>query len=174
MHTRTVRVARPDDLAGVDALLARSYPRLLKPHYPASTLVMAVPLIARAKPELLRSGRYFVVEAAGQIVGAGGWSADRGLAGLGHIRHVATDPDAVRLGIGRALMGAVLAQAQAAGISGLHCLSTRMAVPFYAALGFRELREASIPLAPGISFPAVLMRRGDAPVSSAGGPGGTA
>ena len=58
----TLRLARPDDLKAVDALLARSYPRLLRPDYPPSIMVTIVPLIARARPELLMSGRYFLVE----------------------------------------------------------------------------------------------------------------
>ena len=55
--TLTLRHATPSDLAAVDALLARSYPRLLAADYSASVLVTAVPIIARARPELLASGR---------------------------------------------------------------------------------------------------------------------
>ena len=55
--TLTLRHATPSDLAAVDALLARSYPRLLAADYPPSVLVTAVPIIARARPELLASGR---------------------------------------------------------------------------------------------------------------------
>jgi hypothetical protein len=54
--------------------------------------------------------------------------------------------------------GQVMAQARAAGVRRLHCLSTRTAVPFYAALGFDELGPADVPLRPGIVFPAVRMR----------------
>ena len=57
-----LRVATPADLAAVDALLARSYPRLLAADYPPSVLVTALPLISRARPELLASGTYYVVE----------------------------------------------------------------------------------------------------------------
>jgi hypothetical protein len=50
------------DLPRIDALLSESYPALLKPDYPPSVLVTALPLIARANPSLLRSGTYFVAE----------------------------------------------------------------------------------------------------------------
>ena len=87
-----VRTARSGDLAAVDAVLARAYPRLLKPDYPPSVLVTALPLISRAQPSLLASGTYYVAEDdAGQIVGAGGWTKDRASSELGHIRHVVTD-----------------------------------------------------------------------------------
>jgi GNAT superfamily N-acetyltransferase len=158
------------DLAAVDALLARSYPRLLAPDYPPSVLVLAVPIIARARPELLASGRYWLAEdAAGRVIGAGGWSAQgpapsdgsggtgAAQAGLAHVRHVATDPDALRCGVARALMGRVMAEAAAAGFGIMECLSTRTAVPFYTAIGFRQLEAVEVPLRPGIVFPAVRM-----------------
>ena len=56
-------------------------------------------------------------------------------------------------------MGHVLREAGDAGITMLDCLSTRMAVPFYAAMGFSDVGVVSVPLRPGIDFPAVRMQR---------------
>lgn len=161
--TVTLRRARPGDLAAVDRLLSRSYPRLLAADYPPSVMVLAVPIIARARPKLLASGRYFLaVDAAGVVVAAGGWSVGRPdgsgeTPDTGHVRHVATDPDVARQGIGRRLMREVMADAAGAGIRAMDCLSTRTAVPFYASLGFRTLGPVEVPLGPGIVFPAVRM-----------------
>lgn len=162
--TITLRRARPGDLAAVDRLLARSYPRLLAADYPPSVMVLAVPIIARARPELLASGRYFLaVDGDGRVVGAGGWSlAQPGGQGAvsgetGHVRHVATDPEVVRQGVGGKLMRAVLADAGRAGVRRMECLSTLTAVPFYASLGFRSVGPTEVPLRPGIVFPAVRM-----------------
>lgn len=156
--TLTLRRAHKGDLAAVDRLLQRSYPRLLGADYPPSTLVLAVPRLVRARPELLASGRYFLAEdAAGRLLAAGGWSPAAGLSDTGHVRHVATDPDVVRKGVGRALMIRVRQDAQEAGLSWLDCMSTRTAVPFYAALGFRPLFPTEVQLAPGIRFPVVRM-----------------
>ena len=69
----TLRAAKLADIGQVDDLLARSYPRLLRPDYPPSMLVLALPLITKAQPALLRSGRYFVVEDGDRVVAAGGW-----------------------------------------------------------------------------------------------------
>ena len=166
-----LRRATPDDLSALDTLLQRSYPRLLKADYPPSVLVTALPIIVRARPELLASGRYFVAvdSADGRLLGAGGYSlaapAPRGAAlgpreeRIGHIRHVVSDPDRLRQGVGRAVMACVLTAARAEGVTVFDCLSTRTAVPFYTALGFRTLGVAIVPLAPGIDFPAVRMRR---------------
>jgi N-acetylglutamate synthase-like GNAT family acetyltransferase len=163
--TITIRRARPGDLAAVDQLLARSYPRLLAADYPPSVMITAVPIISRARPELLASGRYFLaLDADGRVVGAGGWSAGRpdGSGGTvpetGHVRHVATDPDATRQGIGRRLMTEAMQDAAIAGVRRLECLSTLTAVPFYAALGFQVLGRTEVPLAPGIVFPAIRMQ----------------
>lgn len=161
----TLRPATPADLAAVDALLAHSYPRLLAADYPPSVLVTALPLISRARPELLASGTYWVAVAAeGEVVGAGGWTrgapGDGGTAaGLGHVRHVVTRAGRVRQGIGRALMERAMAQAAQAGVRYLDCLSTRTAVPFYASLGFHALGPVDVALRPGITFPAVRMQR---------------
>ncbi len=166
----TLRLARPDDVAAVDDLLARSYPRLLKADYPPSIMVGLVPLLARARPELLASGRYFVVEdAKGRVFGAGGYSlsaAGLRVAAAGvmqrramaHIRHVATDPDATRQGIGRRLMQAVFAGAGAEGVRFYDCLSTRTAVPFYASVGFNVVGPVDVSITPGLQFPAVRMQ----------------
>lgn len=157
-----LRPAAPADLPAIDALLASSYPALLKPDYPASVLVTALPLISRAQPRLVASGSYWTAWDGHRLLGAGGWTRGGPLGGrvrgVGHVRHVVTARDATRRGIGRAVMGAALDQARRAGIRRLECLSTRTAVPFYSALGFVLLGPTDVVLRPGVTFPAVAMR----------------
>lgn len=162
--TITLRTATRADIAAIDALLARSYPRLLRADYAPSVVVTAIPRIARAQPHLVTSGSYYVAEIAGEIVGAGGWSAQRPgggrpEAGRANLRHLVTDDRRQRQGIGRALMGHVMAEAGQAGATWMHCLATLTAVPFYRAMGFAELGPVTVPLGPGVDFPAVEMRR---------------
>ena len=158
-----VRVAGAGDVPGVDDLLARSYPRLLAPDYPPSVLVTAIPLIARAQPRLVRSGRYYVAVLGDAIVGAGGWSgrgpSGEDAPGVAHVRHFVTDPDQTRRGIGSAILTTCFEAASEAGFQGMACYSTRTAVPFYAANGFEAKGEVEIPLRPGIGFPAIAMVR---------------
>jgi len=158
-----VRTATPADIGAVDALLGRSYGPLLRPDYPPSTLVLALPRMARAQPHLLASGRYFLAEDEGQLLGAGGWSPEPPgggavMPGLGHVRHVATDARAARRGVGRAVMERVMAEAREAGALRLSSLSTLTAVPFYEALGFQPLRPVLLRVG-GADFPAVEMER---------------
>lgn len=154
-----IRPARRADLSALDALYARSYPRLLKTDYPPSVLVTALPLISKAQPALVRTGTYYVAEAPdGELLAAGGWTRARGR-GLGSIRHVVTDDRHLRKGIGRAVMQRIFADSAAAGITRLECKSTFTAVPFYRALGFEALGTIEVTLAPGIAFPAIQMER---------------
>ncbi len=159
-----IRKAAKSDLAAIDALLSRSYPALLKRDYPPSVLVTAIPLISRANPALVSSGTYFVVEAGGEILGAGGWTPGAPPGGtsqkrIGHIRHVVTDHRQIRKGLGRKLMAHIVSDAASAGIKQLECFSTLTAEPFYVACGFRTLGPMSVTLRKGIDFPAVHMRR---------------
>ena len=156
--TLTIRPSGRRDLAEVDRMLADSFPRLLRGHYPPSVMVTAVPLLAHVRPDLLVSGSHYVVVALDRIVGAGGWSRDPGGA-RASVRQLVTDFRLVRRGIGRALMSHVLAEAGAAGITTMECLSTRNAEPFYQAMGFTTLGMVEIGLAPGIGFAAVRMQR---------------
>ena len=160
-----VRPSDAGDLAQVDELLARAFPILLKPDYPASILVTAIPRLARANPSLLASGSYYVAETRnGSIVGCGGWSltnpnAPRRRQGHAHVRHFGTDPNFTRQGVARAVMARCIADVAGRDVSWMECHSTRTAVPFYSAMGFEEVREMVVPLAPGVDFPAILMVR---------------
>ncbi len=159
-----IRATTKSDISAVDALLARSYPILLKPDYLPSVLVTALPLISKAQPGLVTCGTYFGVFDGDALVGAGGWTraapgGARRASTLGHIRHVVTDHTRVRSGIGRALMEHIVQDAKATGVTQMACQSTLTAEPYYAAMGFMRLRPISVPLRPGIEFPAIAMQR---------------
>ncbi|WP_299150627.1 GNAT family N-acetyltransferase [uncultured Tateyamaria sp.] len=152
-----IRPSTMADLATVDALLARTYPKLLKADYPASVLVTALPIISRARPELLSCGSYYVAEIAGQVVGAGGWTRDRSNPQLGHIRHVVTDDRVLRQGVGRALMRHSFEIPRAAGVTQMECWATRTAEPFYRAVGFKTVGPFDVMLDDCIPFPSIRM-----------------
>jgi len=67
-----IRATTKADIPAVDALLARAYPVLLKPDYPASVLVTALPLISRAQPGLVTCGTYYGVFDGGRFGGGRG------------------------------------------------------------------------------------------------------
>ncbi|RIA56879.1 GNAT family N-acetyltransferase [Dichotomicrobium thermohalophilum] len=160
-----IRPATPRDEEAVAALLQSSYGTLLADAYDPDVLERALPLLTRPRPGLLASGRYHIAEFAGLgPAGCGGWSLEAPdqpdtpveLA-TGHLRHFATHPDAVRQGIGASLLERCVAEAKAAGVQRLQCVSTRQAVPFYAALGLRVVGPVPCQLAPDITLAGVSM-----------------
>lgn len=156
----TIRVAETRDLARLDALFGRSYPKLLKADYPPSVLVTAVPLISKAQPALVASGTFHVAELSdGTLVGAGGWMPRRTRPQMGDIRHVVCDDRFLRRGIARALMRVSLREAAEAGVRLMDCKSTRTAVPFYLSMGFVPLGPIEVPLREGVVFPAIQMQQ---------------
>jgi N-acetylglutamate synthase-like GNAT family acetyltransferase len=170
MATYHVRVARPEDREGVEALLKRSYPPLLAAGYDAELLAAALPAMIRANPQLLACGTWFVaLDEHGMVAGCGGWTAQRpGLGeiepGVGHLRHFGTHVDHLRRGVGRQLMERSFTTARAAGIERLDCDATLVAERFYQSLGLRtvEATRVTIPVLdrPGevVAFPSLLMR----------------
>lgn len=161
----TLRLATAADLAAVDALIAKSYNALLKRDYAPSVLVTVLPLISRVTPALLRSDQYYLTEdAERRVLAVGGWSRSPpqggpGRADIGHVRAVATHPGHLRKGLAQAIVTHTLSEALSAGVARMICQSTRTAVPFYTAMGFRPRGEILIALRPGITFPAVEMER---------------
>lgn len=158
-----IRPARARDASGIGSLLQRSYGTLLPADYPAEVLRPALPLLTAPRAELLSMPSYLVAIKAGKPVAVGGWSigAPQGSAavsGIGHVRHVACDPDHLRQGIAGRLMAEVITSARGAGLRLLCCLSTRTAAPFYRSLGFAGEAEIELRLRPGLWFPAVEMR----------------
>ncbi|GGK32150.1 GNAT family N-acetyltransferase [Salinarimonas ramus] len=162
--TLRIRPATPADAEAVSAVLAASYGRLFAGWYAPDTLAAALPLMTRANPALLESGTYHVAQGEdGRIVACGGWtqSAPGGAEsppGTGHVRHVATHPDALRRGAARLLVETALAEARARGLERMECLSTLPAEAFYARMGFRALAHVTVPIGP-LGFASVRMTR---------------
>ena len=158
--TYTMRPTTTADQDAVTALLRKTYPELLAPDYSPEVLSVALPIITQARPELLNCGTYYVAETpAGTIIGAGGWTLDPDNTTLGHIRHVVSDLDYLRLGVGKAIMTRSYTDAKAQGVTTMECWATLTAVPFYQAVGFEYTNAITVPLQGNVPFPAVRMIR---------------
>ncbi|MCY0094070.1 GNAT family N-acetyltransferase [Hoeflea ulvae] len=158
-----VRLATAADEMDVTAVLTASYTRLWQGHYAASDLEILLPLVTRAQPQLLSSGRFFVALADGELAGCGGWSlaapgtSGRVTPGCGHVRHFAVHPDHLRKGVGRALYTACLSQARDQGCSRMEAWSSLQAVPFYERLGFRVIEHFTIDFPGDVGLASVRM-----------------
>lgn len=159
---QVLRVATPDDAQAVSGVLAASYSTLYRGWYQDDVLQNALPAMTRARPELLASKRYFIVECGGAAISCGGWSVDdpRGAARSpkGHIRHFGTHPDFLNRGAAGAIMHRSLSEARAAGLAEMECLSSLAAEAFYMKHGFDAVAPTSVSIG-GASFACILMRR---------------
>jgi N-acetylglutamate synthase-like GNAT family acetyltransferase len=161
----SLRVATATDSEQVSALLHASYSSLLRVDYPADLLLRALPLMTKANPRLLGSGKYLVAETVdGQIIGCGGWTHERPGTGtlepgLGHVRHFAAHPSWTRRGIGRALLARCIEDAEADAVRALECYSTVGAERFYRSMEFETIGPIEIEMKPGLAFPSIHMKR---------------
>ncbi|HLL31760.1 MAG TPA: GNAT family N-acetyltransferase [Allosphingosinicella sp.] len=160
-----LRVTTPVDCEAVSAVLGPSYAVLMAAAYPPDLLARTLPVITKANPALLSSGRYYLVEAeTGEPAGCGGWSPNPpgrrdGDPERAHVRHFATHPDWTRRGVGRLLYERCEADARAAGFTVFEAWSSLNGEGFYASLGFRRLGPIETPMPGGAMFPAVRMER---------------
>jgi GNAT superfamily N-acetyltransferase len=97
--------------------------------------------------QLIRDHTYFVVEAAGIVVGCGGWSR----------RKFFVRPGYERRGIGSLIMQASERAAAAEGFTRLELRATLTGVPLYRKHRFVEVEMTRIPLPSGDALPAVQM-----------------
>lgn len=160
-----LRVATPEDSDAVASVLGPSYTLLMAAAYPPDLLARTLPAITRANPDLLSSGRYYLVESkAGDPAGCGGWSPnppgrkDRD-GKRAHIRHFATHPAWTRRGVGRLLYERCAADARTAGFTQMEAWASLNGESFYASLGFRRVEAIQTSFPGEVLFPAIRMER---------------
>ncbi len=159
-----VEPAAPGDRDRLETLIADCYSAVYPGWYEADLLTDALPEMLRIDQRLLESGRYFAAMVDGQLAGCGGWSlfapgAGKGGEATGHIRHFATHPQFMRMGVGGAILERCVRDAGAAGVRQLQCFSSKPGEAFYARHGFERVGEVAIMLGDSIPFPAILMKR---------------
>ncbi|MBC07591.1 GNAT family N-acetyltransferase [Thalassospira sp.] len=166
MAAITLHIATPDDADAVTALFKRSYATFLVDDYAPDVLERGMAFLARANPDLLASGTYYLAKTeAGDVVGAGGWTAVRPgsddadvQTGLAHVRHFAVDPAYARMGIASMLFDRCVEDAKASeNVTRFECYSTLSARRFYETRGFRVIGDFAAPFAPDFSFPSLHM-----------------
>tara|TARA_R100000935_G_scaffold46898_1_gene70561 strand:+ start:261 stop:845 length:585 start_codon:yes stop_codon:yes gene_type:complete len=158
-----IRPVFPADHAAISDLMRAAYARHMSGTYPETLVRAALPHLTRPVPSLLFGGRYVLAEAGDEVLGIAGWSDISPFGrtcppGQAHLRHLAIAPKWQRQGLGRALMGHLLAMAEQTGVKQMHCLCPLNAVPFCKARGFDTLGEVFLSLSPDVSLPAAQMR----------------
>ena len=92
-------------------------------------------------------------------MGIGGWSPDSQEPELAWLRYLFVHPDSAGQGIGRQLVEEVEADARGHGKAGFRVWSSLNATGFYAALGYRRLRQGRWPVTSAIEIDYVLLAK---------------
>jgi amino-acid N-acetyltransferase len=124
-----VRPADTDDVARVVSIIA---------HHASQGLML--PRSAGAMSAALDS--YVVADAAGTVVGCGGW--DRYTDGRAEIYGVATAPEGSPRGTGKAIVQALIARARKQSIGKVFALT--LAPGFFSKMGFKTVAHGDLPL----------------------------
>jgi GNAT superfamily N-acetyltransferase len=171
-----VRVATDADVPALRTLIAESVRGLSVGYYTPAQTESALVHVFGPDTQLIADGTYYVVESAGVLVAAGGWSRHRTLYGgdqmksgedsvldpsteAARIRAFFVHPAWARRGLGRLLFEHCHSAASAAGFRELTLVATLPGVPLYAALGFVERERFAAPMPGGLELPVVRMTR---------------
>jgi GNAT superfamily N-acetyltransferase len=175
--TRGLRLALPDDIPAIHALIQQSVMRLQVGEYTREQREGALGSVFGVDRRLIEDGTYFVIACApGQLAACGGWSRRRTLFGsdaisgkddawldpaidAARIRAFFVHPDWARRGLGSLILEECEAAARAAGFTRLELGATLTGVPLYARHGFKELETVEVPLRNGAQLPIVKMTK---------------
>lgn len=172
-----IRPATRADVPALQTLIDASIRGIGSTRYSPAQVESSLRYLFGVDTQLIDDGTYFVVEAEGGIVAAGGWSrrktpfgGDQATAvqdvGLRNpatapavIRAFYVHPDWTRRGLGRLLLNTCEAAAWAEGFRWYELVSTRTGLPLYTALGYTAGEPLDITLPDGVVIEAVRMTR---------------
>ena len=157
-----LRMAKIKDMDAISGLLERCYPVLMSEAYATDVLASALPIMMKANPQLIASGRFYLVENDELVIGCGGWSFDTPgtgsiIEGVAHVRHFAVDPKHARKGIGQAIFKRSAFDAHKAGAPVFQAYSSLNAERFYQSMGLKRLDQINVSMGEDIEFPIVHM-----------------
>lgn len=172
----SIRLAREDDAAALEALIELSVCSLLPRHYSAEQLATALGPVFGLDRQLVRDGTYFVVEHGCAIVACGGWSKRRAVYGgdreregedaelspatdAARIRAFFVHPQWERRGIGRLLLRECEGAISEAGFKRIELVATLAGEPLYAAHGYSVVERFDAPMPRGLTIQAVRMTK---------------
>lgn len=173
-----LRLARPEDMPALSALMNAAISQLLTPFLPPEGVKASFEIMG-LDSQLIADGTYFVVEdfsvsAGGEIAGCGGWSRRATLFGGDHsagrdtamldpsrdaarVRAMYTHPDHTRKGVGRMVLDACERAAAAEGFSSVEMAATLAGVPLYRACGYHDIEPFTATTSIGYEVPLIRM-----------------
>lgn len=169
----TLRLAVPEDLPALRALMNAAIGELLRPFLSPDAVAASFDIMG-LDSQLVADGTYFVVEDDGALAGCGGWSRRATLFGGDHsagrdaalldpardaarVRAMYTHPDHVRKGVGRRILAACEAAAAGEGFTRCELAATLAGEPLYSACGYQPIERFTAPTSRGVEVPLVRM-----------------
>lgn len=170
------RIAVIEDLDALREVMRRSI-ETLQDNFLTPEQVAASHKVMGLDAQLVRDGTYFVVERDGRIAGCGGWSWRSTLYGgddslvarepraldpatePARVRAMYTDPDFIRQGVGRLVLGLCEGAARDAGFRSATMMATMAGVPLYRACGYAETEPPTIASIDAVEVPLVRMEK---------------
>ncbi len=173
-----LRLARPEDMPVLSALMDRAIGELLAAFLPPEGVKASFEVMG-LDSQLITDGTYFVVEdfsspEASEIAGCGGWSRRATLFGGDHsagrdaaslnpkvdaarVRAMYTHPDHTRKGVGRMILDACESAARAEGFERVEMAATMGGVPLYRACGYHDIEPFEAETSTGYRVPLIRM-----------------
>jgi GNAT superfamily N-acetyltransferase len=179
-----LRAATIHDVSDLQSLIADSARGLSVGYYSDEQIEACIQEVFGVDTQLIADGSYYVVDVAGDLVAAGGWSARKTLYGgdqmksgpdpllnpeidAARIRAFFVHPRWARRGLARQIYLACSDAAWAAGFRSFELMATYPGEPVYAALGFSAFERVVVRLRGEVDVPFVRMRRAiDPPLST--------
>ncbi len=169
----TLRLARPEDMPVLSALMDRAIGELLQAFLPPEGVKASYEVMG-LDTQLIADGTYFVVEDGDEIAGCGGWSRRATLFGGDHskgrdaamldpatdaarVRAMYTHPDHTRKGVGRVILDACENAARAEGFTRVEMAATMGGVPLYRACGYHDIEPFEATTSTGYKVPLIRM-----------------
>jgi GNAT superfamily N-acetyltransferase len=171
-----LRVAGPEDVAGIRGLIEASVRGLQVKDYSAAQIEGALATVFTVDSRLIEDETYFVaMDDDGRLAGCGGWSYRKTLYGGDHqveavglgrldpevdaakVRAIFVHPDFARMGLGSLILKAAEDAALAAGFRRFEMGSTLTGVALYKLKGYRETGRLNVPVGGGETIAVVRM-----------------
>jgi GNAT superfamily N-acetyltransferase len=151
------RLATRADLPALAALMEAAISTLQKPFLTEDQITSSRAIMG-LDTQLIDDGTYFVIEAAGEVAGCGGWSRRATLYGgdqspgrdaallnpatdAARVRAMYTHPTHIRRGVGRLILALCENAARHEGFTRMELMATLAGLPLYTACGYRATED---------------------------------
>lgn len=168
-----IRISETDDIPEMNRIMNEAIASLMTPFLAPEQIEASYEFMG-LDTQLVEDKTYFICEAAGDIIGCGGWSRRATLFGGDHtvgrdsefldpakdaarVRAMYTDPKHVRRGVGRRILDACEQAARKEGFLRAELAATLAGEPLYRKCGYRPIKEFVATSSTGVDVPLILM-----------------